>query len=221
MPKAYSDEDFENEVVQNLVKRTWIERLKYLLSAKHLALTFSIIAGFTSLITAFLTVIDHQPTSNEVSDPLAVIGRRLSEQADKIGTANDEIRRVAQALTSGEARIRILEQQRVIEEEAAVLKVYGEGLAKRETKRDKRSIWSIFSPAYAQSGVPSPPRLSVDDVRLYGIVLILSTLGVAFILCIGIILFSDHAKRLTFAIDTVKVLMGFFVGVATSFFGAR
>ena len=56
---------------------------------------------------------------------------------------------------------------------------------------------------------------------MYGIVVILIVLGVAFILCIGIILFSDHARRMTFAIDTVKVLMGFFVGVATSFFGVR
>jgi len=216
MPKAYDDDESEFEVTQTLVKLTWTERLKYLVSASKFSLTVSVFAGIFSLAVAFFSVIDKRTVTIEASDPLAAIGRRLSEQAVKIGTANAEIRRAAQTLPQGETQTRIMEQYRIIEEEAAVLKVDGDGLA----QRDKRSSLDIFSPAYAQSA-PPPARLSVEDVRLYGIVLILMTLGTAFVLCIGIILFSNHAKRLTFAIDTVKVLMGFFVGVATSFFGAR
>ena len=93
---------------------------------------------------------------------------------------------------------------------------YGDALAKRE----KRSSLEIISPAYAETVNPGG-KLTPDDVRLYGVVVILVVLGLAFMLCILMILFSDHARRLTFAIDTVKVLMGFFVGVATSFFGVR
>lgn len=218
MPKAYDDEsEFENEVIEKLSKLTLTERLKYLARSKLLPVTFSILLGFLSFFYA-VSAVFHYPsilTTNPNKNPLIAIGQRLSEQGLKIGLASDEIRKAAQTLPPGEAQTHILEQQRIIEEEAVALKAYGEAMA----EKDKRSAIDLFTPAYADN--PPSTKLTPDDVRLYGIVTILMTLGVAFILCIGIILFSDHARRLTFAIDTVKVLMGFFVGVATSFFGVR
>jgi uncharacterized membrane protein YfcA len=39
------------------------------------------------------------------------------------------------------------------------------------------------------------------------------------IACLVVVFFSNNAKRVSFALDTTKMLLGFFVGVATGFIG--
>jgi hypothetical protein len=214
MPKAYDDErEFTSEPARDLVRLKWYQRILYLLSAKSVATTFQVAVGLIGFVLAFVAITSPPPTPAD--SPLVSIGQRLSEQASRIAKARNDIREQLSSLPPGKERDAIESQLQIINEEAAVLKAYGDELA----NRDKRSSIGAFTPAYAETALPS--KLTPDDVRLYGIILILIVLGIAFLLCIGIILFSDHTRRLTFAIDTVKVLMGFFVGVATSFFGVR
>jgi hypothetical protein len=46
-------------------------------------------------------------------------------------------------------------------------------------------------------------------------------MGLFFFLSTGALLFSKNAKVVAFAMDSVKTLLGFFIGVAMSFMGVR
>jgi len=49
----------------------------------------------------------------------------------------------------------------------------------------------------------------MDEVRLWGVLVILLTLAIVFIGAVGLVFFTKDTKRLAFAFDTVKVLLGF------------
>lgn len=213
MPNAYDDEsEFASQQAKELARLSTLERVLVLFSSKNISLLFALVGGLIALATTFISI---PPDKDLPSAPFAVFGKVMTDSAVTIARAHNEIREQLRGIPDGDAKRAILDQLDIINREAAGLKAYGDSMQKPKPRSDLGFITS----AYAQNG--PPPHLTADDVRLYGVVVILMVLGIAFLLCIGIILFSDHARRLTFAIDTVKVLMGFFVGVATSFFGVR
>lgn len=60
---------------------------------------------------------------------------------------------------------------------------------------------------------------SENDIR--GIVIIAICMGIFFFLSTGALLLSKNTKVVAFAMDSVKTLLGFFIGVAMSFMGVR
>jgi hypothetical protein len=62
---------------------------------------------------------------------------------------------------------------------------------------------------------------SESDIRGIVIVSIFACMGLFFFLSTGALLFSKNAKVVAFAMDSVKTLLGFFIGVAMSFMGVR
>ncbi|MGM5002934.1 hypothetical protein AB8A05_29695 [Tardiphaga sp. 538_B7_N1_4] len=218
MPKAYDDEnEFASEPAKELVGLSTWQRLRVIISGKHAALTGVFLAGFLSLISSFFAVTTSSNVEQSIQRPIARVGTMINEDAIDIARAHNEIRILLRDIPDGDTKKAIIDQLNIINRGAARLKAMGDSFQK--PLDEKRSSFSLITTAHAQT--PSPTKMTAEDVRLYGIIVILVVLGAAFLLCIGIILFSNHARRLTFAIDTTKVLMGFFVGVATSFFGVR
>jgi hypothetical protein len=62
---------------------------------------------------------------------------------------------------------------------------------------------------------------SESEIRGIVIISIFACMGVFFFLSTGALLFSKNAKVVAFAMDSVKTLLGFFIGVAMSFLGVR
>jgi len=79
--------------------------------------------------------------------------------------------------------------------------------------------WFIpISPAYAQMKIGG---YSESEIRGIVIVSIFSCMGVFFFVSTGALLFSKSAKVVAFAMDSVKTLLGFFIGVAMTFMGVH
>jgi hypothetical protein len=88
--------------------------------------------------------------------------------------------------------------------------------------KEQWSAWRWFSmidpipPAYAQTKIVG---YGPDEVRLMVVIAIFSTLALFFFVCVGALLFSTTPAVITFAADSVKSLLGFFIGVGMSFMG--
>jgi len=94
--------------------------------------------------------------------------------------------------------------------------------APRQDCQKHWSVWRWFSminpiqPAFADAKIGG---YNADDVRLMVVVTIFSTLSLFFFICVGALLFSKNAAVISFAADSVKSLLGFFIGVGMSFMG--
>ena len=62
---------------------------------------------------------------------------------------------------------------------------------------------------------------SESDIRGIVIISIFGCMGMFFFISTGALLFSKNAKVVAFAMDSVKTLLGFFIGVAMTFMGVR
>ena len=74
-------------------------------------------------------------------------------------------------------------------------------------------------PNLPPAAAASTPRFTQDDARLYVMLAVFIILGITFVVSIVAIFQATNADVLKFAFDTVKTLMGFFIGVATAFLG--
>jgi hypothetical protein len=85
--------------------------------------------------------------------------------------------------------------------------------------------FGLIETAHAQSAAPSPQQPIVpnrrvsDEMRSLIMVLVFIVLGMTFILSIVAIFKTKNKEVLTWAVDTVKTLLGFFIGVATTLIG--
>lgn len=61
--------------------------------------------------------------------------------------------------------------------------------------------------------------MTQETARLYVMLSVFIVLGVTFIVSVVAIFRATNEDVLKFAFDTVKTLMGFFIGVATAFLG--
>ena len=82
-------------------------------------------------------------------------------------------------------------------------------------------LFSFSAPAFAQAAsAPTPPnRLTQDDAKLYVMIAVFILLAITFLTSIVAVFLTKEETILKFALDTVKTLLGFFVGVATAFLG--
>lgn len=96
----------------------------------------------------------------------------------------------------------------------------------QEECKKQWSAWRWFSMidpiprAYAQGRLVDSKDVDFkENVRLMVVIGIFSTLAVFFFVCLGALLFSTNTAVITFAADSVKSLLGFFIGVGMSFMG--
>jgi hypothetical protein len=83
--------------------------------------------------------------------------------------------------------------------------------------------WNInfITRAYAQSpaATPAPEPTLPSQAKRWLLGGVLAVLAIVFILCVVAIFITKDTDVLRFAFDTVKTLMGFFIGVATTLIG--
>jgi hypothetical protein len=130
--------------------------------------------------------------------------------------ALDSLRLTASQLPNGPAKTDILNSAAVLNTRIVFLK----GYTSRMNTREKRSeSWSFVSTAHADTGPTS--KFTIEDARPYVFIMILLALAFTFCGSVIAIFFVKDPKKLTFAIDTVKTLLGFFIGVVTTFMGVN
>lgn len=80
---------------------------------------------------------------------------------------------------------------------------------------------SFVATAHAQAADPEPVPSggASDPMRPYIMVGILSLIAVVTLICLGGMLLSKNEKSVVAAGDLLKMCIGFFIGIATSYFG--
>jgi hypothetical protein len=78
---------------------------------------------------------------------------------------------------------------------------------------------SVNPPASGGSQAPPPISRFTDDAKLYIMLFVFVILGLVFVGSIIVIFATKDQEVLKFAFDTIRTLMGFFIGVATAFLG--
>jgi hypothetical protein len=78
------------------------------------------------------------------------------------------------------------------------------------------SDWGIIATAEAQTR-SGREQLNFGDARTYFLIFVFLMLGLSFVGSVVVILKTKDPEVLKFALDTVKTLLGFFTGVATTF----
>jgi hypothetical protein len=209
-----------NRDAEDLAKLSSLGRVKLLLTGSRGRWFLLMIAGaLASLIFSFLSL-DAQHNARR-SEELAHSLQQLTEHtlqpvADSVlemSSAAEELKRQVAALPASQQKADIQKLVDVLSRRIIFLQAYTRNLS----ERDKRSDWSIFSRAYADT--PASTHFTVEDARPWAFLVILIALAVTFIGSIGLIFFAKDAEVLKFAFDTVKTLLGFFIGVATTFMG--
>jgi len=79
--------------------------------------------------------------------------------------------------------------------------------------------FSAISPIGVAKAQMQVGNYSENEIKGIVIISIFFCMGVFFFLATGAILFSKNAKVVSFSMDSVKTLLGFFIGVAVSFMG--
>ena len=97
-----------------------------------------------------------------------------------------------------------------------LLNLYISQSSKRQSLTVPKEGFGLITSAHAQD----KPLALPNEVRRWILGLVLLTLVAVFVGSLFAILFVKEAEILRFAFDTVKTLMGFFIGVATTLIGS-
>jgi hypothetical protein len=74
--------------------------------------------------------------------------------------------------------------------------------------------------AAGPAGSSLPTKDSELLTKTYVMIGILSLIGIVTLVCLGVSLFSQNEHAVGTASDMLKTCIGFFIGIATSYFGA-
>jgi len=189
----------------HIASLSWIARLF------RWQIAIVIIIGFVSLglaVGAIYSFVGGQLCWFEVDSKFPVskeLGQNLKVWINAIGKPKDQ-------LTDTERRL-----------QAEMVDWWGQRQGPME---ECKKQWSVYrwlfstvypiSPAYAQAKIGG---FGQEDVRLMVVITIFATLAVFFVICVCALLFSSSPAVITFAADSVKSLLGFFIGVGMSFMG--
>ena len=92
-----------------------------------------------------------------------------------------------------------------------------------DTRQSSSIISTLIPTAYAQ-GTEQPTERSSsgisDEMKQNVMVGIIAVLALVMLVSLGAVLFAKDAARIAQAGDILKTVLGFFIGVATTFFGS-
>jgi hypothetical protein len=219
----------EADEISTFAHASAYERLKIIVrKARWLQWLLTIIA-LVSL--AFITErIGYHVGSAQTQDEL--ITQHGTEALDKLNHSYATLLRLANDIQGlqlpGDAKNQLLQDITQLKTEngdvwvtlATIVQVVNPN-AKIERKLSDLLIGSAYAqePPLRQLNVPLPQRRLSDETRTWIMLIVFATLGVTFIVSIISIFKSTNPDVLKFAIDTVKTLLGFFIGVATTLLG--
>lgn len=107
-----------------------------------------------------------------------------------------------------------------IAEARAYLREQGRRLATIEPPQGGGAEVLLLGAATAPAAAVGPPAAEMAWMKLYIVAGMFVILGIVFILAVVAIFTTRNPATLTFATDTVKTMLGFFIGVITAFMSA-
>jgi hypothetical protein len=197
--------------IEEFINKTATERLKAL--AKSGLLVMLAVSSIVIVVIPVIFIILSQRA--ELHREQAIYERAIAQAAlDALPLIEFAITELRSQKTDKAKAISALEQAR---DQLSRWPYAIRGVDKRSTLEPEWKLGLITS-AYAQSPPPVPTLPSEAKRWLLGGVL--GVLAIVFIISIVAIFMTKDAEVLRFAFDTVKTLMGFFIGVATTLIGS-
>jgi hypothetical protein len=163
---------------------------------------FSIIVGFLSILTAGDYLIHGYFENKCIEDQISkIIGNHHSNYFTADSGTTDE--------------------ERQLNIQKKITKLYDDAKYKCSSARwlDVILSYNIIQPAHAEVDLPNVGGYDQNKVRILVVIAIFCTLAIFFFVSVGALLFSKNASVVAFAMDSVKSLLGFFIGVGMSFMG--
>lgn len=228
--------------------RSLSDRTRFLKQSGQLPwIVLGIVVAITTSLMVFVTAHQRIERNNEINESLAYVGlvldkmssnvRDLQEKLSKVKRTvqeqranDDEKKAISAQLAETDANVDRLFRQMVRLKVGLELRAIDPSIRdsdaslsrlSTETARNDRSRgYSIITPAYAEtSSSKTLSKLAPDDVKMYIVLIIYCILGLTFVASVIAVFRTANQTALNFAIDTIKTLLGFFIGVATAFMG--
>jgi len=197
--------------------------------------SFAFFTAFYSLFVEYTSRNYQERAAIAQAAEMRITLAKITHQAQSMQDTAEEITKIASQIPDAQLRENILQKALLLQKQ--IFELVG-GLYKTlETPRGplkhsgnepnklpSLSSLSIISGASAQPATPQPPsaagtRFTQEDARLYVMLSVVVVLGITFLTSVVAIFKATNPDVLKFAFDTVKTLMGFFIGVATAFLG--
>jgi hypothetical protein len=198
------------------VKKSPFERLKALLStpiaaAQLVIALVAVLGGFVSMTDSISRLIskatDTFSLAHEKTDRIRDAQDQLTEALQNLRTAREELRK-----SHSDAALVDVVTSRVELNVSSALRSLD------EVNRRKQG-WDLGLVSTAYADTPSTGAALPIDAKRWLLVGIMGVLAAAFIFSIVAIFRTKDPQVLQFSFDTVKTLMGFFIGVATTLIG--
>jgi hypothetical protein len=186
------------------------------------------LVAITSVFVAYRDSFERQKLAEARAMEMQLAIAQLRDRVQLLAGTTDEIAQLAGQISDAQLRENLLQKTRQLQTQIlALTDTYYKSY--RPSTNDRSDLpsfpFSIISSAFAQQPSPPPPvppsylHMTQDDARLWVMLSVFFVLGLTFIVSILAIFRSSNPDVLKFAFDTVKTLMGFFIGVATAFLG--
>lgn len=196
-------------------------------------------ASVASISAEYISRIQLQQEAKAQEETRVFVMRQLAEQSQLLQVTVDDLANSVSQVSDAQLRQNLLEKVLRVQKQtsAIVTTVYQNAGKLRYSQRmssvglmelASRPVSALVSVALADQppatqpaaiAPPSNPRFTQEDARLYVMLSVFIVLGVTFIVSVIAIFKATNPDVLKFAFDTVKTLMGFFIGVATAFLG--
>jgi hypothetical protein len=200
------------------------------------------VASIMSITALYVSNFDARHRQQETLLRFDQMQVALKNQSMSLQDTIDKIAQSASQISDAQQRENILQQTRELQRQifdftATVLSSYRSNSSNEINHRYSLSF-PLFSQAFAQAATPpavSPPPtaappppvaapptfggMTQESARLYVMMSVFIVLGITFIVSVVAVFVATNSDVLKFAFDTVKTLMGFFIGVATAFLG--
>jgi hypothetical protein len=232
-----------DESPADFTAKSWSERLLILLKrGSGLALLVSIIAFSSAIFTSYdfykQAILRAQEGYNANIQAIET-RKRLLEQISEIRSLQsnlqstiDDLAKLARQVPDSTLRDGLQDkiltlQQQILQVNDAIYRSIDLTVFRKSSSNQQPQATFAFPDFVSRAAaeptpqVPAlaPQRFNQDDARLYVMMSVFVVLGATFIVSVIAIFKTSNPEVLKFAFDTVKTLMGFFIGVATAFLG--
>jgi hypothetical protein len=210
--------------LEEFVTKSATERLKSLFSTRHLWLIIGSNVAMIVAGIAYAMWVHEQRLQTEVFLDLLEQARREIKVVDTVRSVLPHLEAALDELGKQDT-----DKAKVVVSIRGAVDALDSSIRNLGGRRSALPEWDFFSiasaHAQAQPSAPAPgatpPTLPSDraltpEAKRWLLGGVLGILGIVFIVSVSSIFMTKDADVLRFAFDTVKTLMGFFIGVATS-----
>lgn len=200
-------------------QKTVLGRIKFLLkTSEGLFAAFATVLGLLAFVTTLESARHVAEVDTKYEESRYRLGATIFDNALEIAQARVNVAKILETMPESRERSEIEKQLGAMDPPLVGLRALGEAIKEQSRGDRRKSSLSLIGSASAAED-QKVAKFTIEDARPYGMLIVLIALGLTFCGAIVTILFATDQEKLKFAFDIVKTLLGFFTGVATSFFG--